>query len=56
MLCSTKFLVTKKYMEKRGVPGFPAEKFLSRSAEKVHRGTHSCFTPLGIVKFYASED
>ena len=38
-----------------GVPGFPAEKFLSRSAEKIHRGTHSCFTPLGIDKFYASE-
>ena len=41
MLCFRKFLVPKKFMDKREVevPRFSVEKFLSHSAEKVRRGT-----------------
>ena len=56
MLFSRKFLVSKKFLEKKGViPGFPVDKFVSRSAEKKHRGTHSCFIFLDIDKVYDSE-
>ncbi len=42
ILCSTEIPVSKNIMEERGegVPGFPVEKFLSHSAEKVRRGLH----------------
>ena len=41
MLCFRKFLVAKKFMDKREreVSRFPVKKILSHSAEKIRRGT-----------------
>ena len=40
MLCFREFPVRKKFMDKQGgVSRFSVENFLSRSAEKVRRGT-----------------
>ena len=41
MLCFRKFLVAKKFMDKREeeVSRFSVENFLSHSAEKIRRGT-----------------
>ena len=44
MLCFRKFLVAKKFMDKREgeVSNFSVENFLSQSAEKFRRGTLLC--------------
>ena len=43
LLCFTKFLISKKFMDKKGgVSRFSVENFLSHSAEKFHRGTLLC--------------
>ena len=48
LLCFTKFLVPKKFMDKRGgVSQFSVNIFLSHSAEKFRRGTPQCVTNFG---------
>ena len=42
MLCLGFFPVAKNSMDKKGVPRFLVEKFLSYSAEKLRRGTLLC--------------
>ena len=59
MLCFRKFLVAKKFMQKKGQGGvsiFSVEKFLSQSAEKFRRGTFRLSLFSVIEKIYASED
>ena len=52
LLCFTKFLVSKKFMDKRGgrVSRFSLKSFLSDSAEKLRRGTLQCVTSFGYRK------
>ena len=52
LLCLTKFLVSKKFMYKRGggVSRFFVKSFLSHSAEKYRRGTLQCVTNFGYRK------
>ena len=51
-LCLTEFLVSKKFMEKRGggEPRFTVEHFLSHSAEKFLHGTRRCFAKIPFSK------
>ena len=58
LLCFTKFLLSKKLLDKRGREGlsrFSVKNFLSHSAEKFRRGTLSASLISGIEKLYASE-
>ena len=54
LLCFTKFLVSKKFMDKRGGGGgvsrFSVKNFLSHSAEKFRSGTLQCVTNFGYRK------
>ena len=51
LLCFRKFLVSKKFVDKRGgVSRFFVKNFLSRSAEKFRRGTPQCVTNFGYRK------
>ena len=52
LLSFTKFLVSKKFMDKRGggVSRFSVKNFLSHSAEKFRRGTLQCVTDFGYRK------
>ena len=54
LLRFTKFLISKKFMDKRGrregVSRFSVKIFLSHSAEKFRRGTPYCFTNFGYRK------
>ena len=52
LFCFTKFLVSKKFMDKRGggVSRFSIKTFLSHSAEKFRRGTLLCFTKFLVSK------
>ena len=51
LLCFTKWLVSKKFMDKRGgVSKFSVENFLSHSAENFRRGTPKCSTNFGYRK------
>ena len=58
MLCSRKFPVAKKFLDKRGggVSRFSIENFLSHSPEKIRRGPFLLSLISGIEIFYASED
>ena len=51
LLFSGNFLVSKKFMDQRGgVSIFSVEKFLSRSAENIRRGTLRCITKIRVAK------
>ena len=52
MLCSRNFLVSKKFVEKRGggEPRFSAKIYLSHRAEKSRRGTLLCLTEFPVSK------
>ena len=56
MLCSRKFPVAKKFMDKRWggwVSRFSVEDFLSHSSEKIRTGPFVLSLISGIEKFYA---